>query len=190
MPVILTKPEEIEAWLTAPAEEALKLQRPLPDGLLKIVGRARKRMRRRRHDAEISIIAMLFVWNLLGSCRSYRRFRTFASLMAIRSRWATPSVSVGRFRCAGDRERAQCAAERSLARGRRRGSRRNRSWRTARSRRVACYCRAGAAKHGAGPAMNGRHLCLQLLHKGARASLRSTLANGVRAGRGGAAEPG
>ncbi len=28
MPVILTRPEEVEAWLTAPVEEALKLQRP------------------------------------------------------------------------------------------------------------------------------------------------------------------
>lgn len=37
MPVILTKAEEIETWMTAPAEEALKLQRPLPDGSLKIV---------------------------------------------------------------------------------------------------------------------------------------------------------
>jgi putative SOS response-associated peptidase YedK len=32
MPVILTKPEEIETWMTAPAEDALKLQRPLSDG--------------------------------------------------------------------------------------------------------------------------------------------------------------
>jgi putative SOS response-associated peptidase YedK len=37
MPVILTKPEEIETWLTAPAIEALKLQRPLADGALEIV---------------------------------------------------------------------------------------------------------------------------------------------------------
>ena len=37
MPVILTTPEEIETWMTAPAEEALKLQRPLPDGALRIV---------------------------------------------------------------------------------------------------------------------------------------------------------
>jgi len=29
MPVILTKPEEIETWMTSPVEEALKLQRPL-----------------------------------------------------------------------------------------------------------------------------------------------------------------
>ena len=42
MPVILTKPDEIEAWLTAPAEEALKLQRPLPAGALKIVARGEK----------------------------------------------------------------------------------------------------------------------------------------------------
>ena len=37
MPVILTEPEEIETWMTAPAEEALKLQRPSQDGALKIV---------------------------------------------------------------------------------------------------------------------------------------------------------
>jgi hypothetical protein len=37
MPVILTAQAEIER--TAPAEEALKLQQPLPDGALKIVAR-------------------------------------------------------------------------------------------------------------------------------------------------------
>jgi putative SOS response-associated peptidase YedK len=37
MPVILTMPEEIETWMTASAEEALKLQRPLPNGTLRIV---------------------------------------------------------------------------------------------------------------------------------------------------------
>jgi putative SOS response-associated peptidase YedK len=37
MPVILTKPDELETWLTAPPEDALKLQRPLADGSLKIV---------------------------------------------------------------------------------------------------------------------------------------------------------
>jgi putative SOS response-associated peptidase YedK len=42
MPVILTKADEIEAWLTAPAEEALKLQRPLPSSALKIVARGQK----------------------------------------------------------------------------------------------------------------------------------------------------
>lgn len=43
MPVILTDPAEIEAWLTAPAEEALKLQRPLPDGSLRIVATGQKK---------------------------------------------------------------------------------------------------------------------------------------------------
>jgi putative SOS response-associated peptidase YedK len=37
MPVILTTRSEIETWLTAPAEKALALQRPLPDNTLKIV---------------------------------------------------------------------------------------------------------------------------------------------------------
>lgn len=39
MPVILTTPEEVETWMTAPAGEALKLQRPLPDGALRIMAR-------------------------------------------------------------------------------------------------------------------------------------------------------
>jgi putative SOS response-associated peptidase YedK len=42
MPVILTTPDEVEAWMTAPPDEALKLQRPLPDGALKIVARGVK----------------------------------------------------------------------------------------------------------------------------------------------------
>jgi putative SOS response-associated peptidase YedK len=37
MPVILTQPSEWEAWLDAPLGEAKALQRPLPDGSLRIV---------------------------------------------------------------------------------------------------------------------------------------------------------
>ena len=43
MPVILTTQEEIEKWMTASPEEALKLQRPLPDGALQIVARGMKK---------------------------------------------------------------------------------------------------------------------------------------------------
>jgi putative SOS response-associated peptidase YedK len=43
MPVILTKPDEIEIWMKAPAEEALKLQRPLDDGVLEIVARGERK---------------------------------------------------------------------------------------------------------------------------------------------------
>jgi putative SOS response-associated peptidase YedK len=42
MPVILTTPDEVDRWLTAPTEEALKLQRPLPDGSLMIISRGNK----------------------------------------------------------------------------------------------------------------------------------------------------
>lgn len=37
MPSILADAQDIETCMTAPAEEARKLQRPLPDGTLKIV---------------------------------------------------------------------------------------------------------------------------------------------------------
>src|SRR5476651_637822 len=43
MPVILTTPTEIEQWMTAPAEDALKLQRPLPDGALTVVAKGERK---------------------------------------------------------------------------------------------------------------------------------------------------
>jgi putative SOS response-associated peptidase YedK len=42
MPVILRTAEEMEIWMTAPAVEALQLQRPLPDGALRIVAQGTK----------------------------------------------------------------------------------------------------------------------------------------------------
>ena len=43
MPVILTTQDEIDTWLTAPAEVALELQRPLPDEALTIVARGERK---------------------------------------------------------------------------------------------------------------------------------------------------
>ena len=43
MPVILTSELEIETWLTAPPDEALKLQRPLPAGTLAVVAKGSKK---------------------------------------------------------------------------------------------------------------------------------------------------
>src|SRR5271156_4985927 len=43
MPVILATAEEVETWLTAEPAEALALQRPLPDGALRIVARGSKK---------------------------------------------------------------------------------------------------------------------------------------------------
>jgi putative SOS response-associated peptidase YedK len=43
MPVILTTREEFEQWLTASPNDALSLQRPLPDEGLRIVARGKKK---------------------------------------------------------------------------------------------------------------------------------------------------
>jgi putative SOS response-associated peptidase YedK len=42
MRVVLTTPEEVATWMTAPPNEALRLQRPLPDGALRTVARGVK----------------------------------------------------------------------------------------------------------------------------------------------------
>jgi putative SOS response-associated peptidase YedK len=43
MPAILTTRDEIDIWMNAPPEEAFRLQRPLPDDALMIVGRGEKK---------------------------------------------------------------------------------------------------------------------------------------------------
>jgi putative SOS response-associated peptidase YedK len=43
MPVILTTKAEIEQWMTAPLDDALKLQRPLRDGKMKIVAKGERK---------------------------------------------------------------------------------------------------------------------------------------------------
>ena len=38
MPVILTRPDELETWMTAPWAKAMAMQRPLSDGALELTG--------------------------------------------------------------------------------------------------------------------------------------------------------
>ena len=52
MPVILTRPYDVERWLNALWEEASKLQRPLPDGALQIVMQGEKEDRANDRDAQ------------------------------------------------------------------------------------------------------------------------------------------
>ena len=42
MPVVLRTAQQIDVWLTAPVEQALALQRPLPDNALVVVLRGKK----------------------------------------------------------------------------------------------------------------------------------------------------
>jgi putative SOS response-associated peptidase YedK len=43
MPVILTTPDEFDRWLDADTLDALALQRPLPDDVLRVVAKGEKR---------------------------------------------------------------------------------------------------------------------------------------------------
>jgi putative SOS response-associated peptidase YedK len=43
MPVLLTSEEEWSTWLEAPVAKALKLPRPLPDAMMKVVAKGERR---------------------------------------------------------------------------------------------------------------------------------------------------
>ena len=62
MPVILTTPEEVEAWMTVPANETLALQRPLPRSRSL---RGAKRRTGRYFDRRTGLC--LFLWPVCGN---------------------------------------------------------------------------------------------------------------------------
>ena len=71
--VILTTLKEYEVWLNVPTEEALKLQRPLPDKMLPIVAeRDKSQARRSQESREKSMKAELYVSALFASIRGDR----------------------------------------------------------------------------------------------------------------------
>jgi len=43
MPVLLTTEDDVDRWLTAPVEEELELQRPLPSDQMKIVAKGERK---------------------------------------------------------------------------------------------------------------------------------------------------
>lgn len=51
MPVILTSSQDVETWLQADTADALALQRPLPDGSLRIVARGERQDRPKESDS-------------------------------------------------------------------------------------------------------------------------------------------
>jgi hypothetical protein len=60
MPVMLTTTEEFDLWLEGETAEALKLQRPLPDGMLDIVARGEN------EDPPVEVVAVLNNVDALG----------------------------------------------------------------------------------------------------------------------------
>ena len=73
MPVILTTPEEIDFWMDAPAEEALKLQRPLGSARAAVT-RYRKHRRERTAKRAKFGLASSMCSVLSNARRSSRRF--------------------------------------------------------------------------------------------------------------------
>jgi putative SOS response-associated peptidase YedK len=65
MPVILTNRDEIEAWMSAPAEEALTLQHPLSDGGLTIVAQGARKESRSKSPRELAVVLAVVIYGFI-----------------------------------------------------------------------------------------------------------------------------
>jgi SOS response associated peptidase (SRAP) len=110
MPVILATREEIDVWMSAPAEEALKLQRPLAYDALMIVARGEKKDEGGLASATARNSApsgqLVGNWTRMRAICSITR----APILTRRSRSVANSQRASGFVC-GIAERTQCISQ-------------------------------------------------------------------------------